>query len=179
MKRVKNKNIKTKISLFIFLPFLAVAIFCFGKNCLAEEVAPIITEVMYDPAGSNTGQSDWVELYNETDIRISLTKETFGLIDEEKLELGKDGKHYLNCHGIKSTISIEPKSYIFLVNDADDFSNYYPKIDKNIISDTVLDLSYLGDYLRLSSDNCQTFFFGIFLQKFLGRKRQWNDLGKD
>jgi hypothetical protein len=155
---VKNENIKTKISLFMFLAFSIVTFFCFGKNSLAKESAPIITEAMYDPAGSNTGQSDWIELYNTTDEKIILSEKTFGLIDEEKLELGKDGTRYLNCHGIKSDMTIEPKKFILLANDVEDFSNHYPAVDKNNISDTTLDLSYSGDFLRLSNDNCQTFF---------------------
>ncbi len=71
---MKNKNIKTKISLFIFLPFLAVAIFCFGKNCLAEEVVShlIISEIQ---TGGGTGKSteEFIELYNPTDLEINLS----------------------------------------------------------------------------------------------------------
>jgi hypothetical protein len=68
---VKNKNIKTQ--LYLFLLFLIVALFCFGENCLAEEIIPhlIINEIQTS-GGTGKTTEEFIELYNPTDIEINL-----------------------------------------------------------------------------------------------------------
>lgn len=113
---------------------------------------------MYDPAGTNTGHSDWIELYNPSHKKITIKKEDFGLIDEKDLKLGSDGKHYLNCHGIKEDLMLENGNYLILADDKSDFEIDYPDVAKSKIIDTILDLSSSGDYIRLSNNKCETFF---------------------
>lgn len=68
---MKNKNTKTQ--LFILLLFLILALFCFGENCLAEEIIPhlIINEIQTS-GGTGKTTEEFIELYNPTDLEINL-----------------------------------------------------------------------------------------------------------
>ena len=159
---------KNKILFWFFLLLIPTVFFGFSSGSLAEEDELIISEIMYDPEGTDTGKTDWIEIYNPTDKKITLKKDEFGLIDEEELELGKDGKHYLNCHGIKKDLEVSPGSFAIIADSESEFKNSYPDLDDISLYDSTFNLSSGGDSIRLSDDKCQTFFAEISFKKSWG-----------
>ena len=145
-----------------FLASLFLTAFLFRPDILisytSSEASIIVSEIMYDPEGADSNYSDWIEIYNPVEETITIKKENFGLIDEEKLELGKDGEHYLNCHSIKEDFEIKPGDFMILADNKDKFISAYPLADPAKIIDTTFSLSSEGDHLKISNDKCETFF---------------------
>jgi hypothetical protein len=176
---VKNNN-KNKLIYILAMPLIWSAVFIFSDLCSAETADYkdlIITELMYDPKGADTSQTDWIEIYNPTLTSVTLKKDLFGIIDEEKLELASDKIHYLNCHKIESDIDIEPKNYIILADNKEKFTSAYPDITN--IFDSTFSLSSEGDFLRLSNDRCATFFVDFSWENSWGGKDNGKTLEKN
>jgi hypothetical protein len=170
------KKTKTKCCLLGALIF-SVCFFIFPENAFASTDYLIISEIMYDPGGTDTGHTDWVEIYNPTADTISIKKENFGLIDEEKLELAKDGVHYLNCHKIKEDLSLPAGGFLILADNDAEFKTDYPAVSAKII-DSTFSLSTDGDTIHLSADKCATFFEEIKYVDSWGAKNNGNTLEK-
>ena len=123
---------------------------------------------MYDPRGTDTGQTDWIELYNKGTENIILSKYGFGLNDDSVLELDTSREHYLHCHELKESIIISPNKYIVLANNDVYFHDVYNFPFGVDVYDTVLDLNSKGDYIRLSRNNCRDFFLEVSYEKSFG-----------
>ncbi len=165
----RNKNFFLSIS-FLCWGFF---IFSFHFSLAASPKDLIITEIMYDPEGKDDGHSDWLEIYNPKSDKITIKKEEFGLIDEENIELGKDGVYYASCHSIKEDLEISPGEFIIIADNKSDFESDYLSIKSKVL-DSSFSLSSKGDYIRLSDDKCATFFISF------SYKNSWggNDNGK-
>lgn len=133
---------------------------------------------MYDPKGTDSGQTDWIELYNPTDKKITIKKEDFGLIDEKELKIGSDGKHYLNCHKIKKDLEIDAGEYLVIADDNKEFLNSYPDYLDDKILDSTFSLSSDGDTIHFSDDKCETFFAEISYEDSWGGKNNGKTLEK-
>jgi hypothetical protein len=174
-----TSNSKNKFIYILITPLFWLAVFIFPNLCFAESLDYenlVVTELMYDPKGADTNQTDWIEVYNPTSAPIALKKDAFGIIDEEKLELASDKTHYLNCHKIESDIDIQPKNYIVLADNKEKFTNSYPDI-KNAF-DSTFSLSSEGDYIKLSNNRCATFFIEFSYENSWGGKDNGKTLEK-
>lgn len=166
----KNKNSK----LFLILILLLAGFFCFARLTVAEENTSdlIITEIMHD---SKSQSDDWIEIYNPTNQLITLTKDTFGIVDEnkskDKLERNKDNTKYANCHRISKDILIEPDHFFVITKNDAQFSDTYSKIDNFV--DSAFDLSSSGDIIRFSNDKCESFFYEFKYEK------DWGDMNSN
>lgn len=129
----------------------------------------MITEIMYDPAGSNSEHSKWIEIYNAAEKSIELKKDSFGLIDEKDLKPGADGVHYLNCHKIDRDLVIEPDNFALLITDEDNFKKDYPGSSFSLAKSAFTFVS-TQKYLRLSFDKCATFPSQLDFSNFSGGK---------
>lgn len=154
---------------FIFLILFLTGFFGFTSLSAVGEENLIISEIMYDPAGSDSGHTDWIEIYNPTGGNIVIKKEDFGLIDEKELKIGKDGVHYLNCHKIKGDLSLESKKFVILADNDGEFKADYPGTAAAII-DSTFSLSSDGDTIYLSPDKCATFFTELNYESSWGGK---------
>jgi len=126
---------------------------------------------MHDSEGNNDNHSKWIEIYNTTDKKLSLEKATFGFIDTKDLKLGSDQKHYTGCHAIKNDIDIGSKSFIVIAEDIDKFYSDYPSLkDAGLTVDSSFSLSSKENYIRLSNDKCETFFYEISYDPSWGGK---------
>ncbi len=163
---------------FFYAPsaFLLVVFFVYTLTVKAGENELLISEIMYDPKGTDAGHSDWIEIYNDSDAKITLRKSSFGIIDESELVIGKDKLHYLNCHEIKNDISIEPGDYVILADNADNFLSDYREVVKEKIVDTTFNLSSNGDSVYLSNDKCATFFIQLSYENSWGAKNNGKTL---
>lgn len=137
-KENKNKKIVGVVILVLLLGF-----FIFYNKAKAGSDKIVINEIMYNP---ESGDSDWVEIFNSGDKDINLKE--WNLIDEYELEKNKKGDKYLNCHTItKDDFIIKPKEYV-VINKNDKYD---------------LELKYLSlkssekDAVRISDDNCGSF----------------------
>lgn len=137
----------------------------------------VATEIMYDPSGTDTGHSDWIEIYNFGSNKVEIDKNEFGIIDEKDLELGSDGIHYKNCHKIDGNLEIEPKNFIVIASDKDDFSSDYSGVGVKVL-DSAFSLSSGGDFIRFSNDKCKTFFVNFDFENSWGGKDNGKTLEK-
>lgn len=177
----QNKN-----KIFLFCRFFIYGLvfitgfFILEKICLADSDKTIedliITEIMYDPQGSDSKSSDWIEIYNPTDKKITLLKKSFGIIDEEKLKLSSDKTKYLNCHTISKDIEIDPENFAVIAQNENNFKSIYPKVEN--VSDSAFSLSSNGDFIRLSNNRCKSFFLEMDYNDSWGGKNNGKTLEK-
>jgi len=91
----------------------------------------IISEVMYDPPGSDDKQ-EWIELYNAGSDSVDVTKYTFS-------DGSSATKHGLNTppkNGGIGTLTMPPGSYLIIADDAVTFIAAYPSVE-NVIDSTM------------------------------------------
>jgi hypothetical protein len=124
---VKNENIKTKISLFIFLAFLVVALFCFVKKSFADEKHLIINEIQIS-GGTGKTENDFVELYNPTDSSINLK----GYLLVKRTKTGDSDTTIFSW---TSDTLITSKSYYLWANNKNGFSD---KLEADCNSDEII-----------------------------------------
>ena len=98
-----------------------------------------ITEVMYDPIGSNTGHQ-WVELYNNSADSFEF--------DALKWRFNDGSSHYLNN---KVNFIINANSYFIITGDKDVFLSDHVGFGGTVI-DTVLSLDKDGDTVSIIND---------------------------
>ena len=109
---------------------------CFATTCsivlpLSAHAQIIITEVMYDPAGSDDKQ-EWIELYNDGADAVDLTKWTFA-------DGSSATKHGLNVppkNGGKGSTLIPAGGYAVIADDATTFVAAFPSVE-NVIDSTM------------------------------------------
>lgn len=91
----------------------------------------LVTEVMYDPAGSDDKQ-EWVELFNDGADAVDLAKWTF-------TDGSSATKHGLNAppkNGGKGSLVIPAGGYAIIADDATTFAAAFPSVE-NIIDSTM------------------------------------------
>lgn len=142
---------------------MTAGFFLWGDPVFSSAEDLVITEIMYNPEGTDTGHTDWIELYNPTSSAISIPKSSFGLIDESVMTLGKDGTHYLNCHGIDRDLAVDPGAFVILADKAANFETDYSDNSSELFDGT-FSLSSDGDTIRVSRDKCSTFFVDLQYQ---------------
>lgn len=82
-----------------------------------------ISEVMYDPAGSDTNQ-EWIELYNSGDTSVDIAKWSFS-------DGSSATKHGLNAppkNGGVGTTVIPAGGYVIIADDATTFVSAFPSV---------------------------------------------------
>ncbi|MFA5777359.1 MAG: lamin tail domain-containing protein [Parcubacteria group bacterium] len=174
---MKSVGGKTFCFCLLIVLFQAAGFFVLPNIVLASEDDLIITEIMYDPGGVDSGHSDWVEIYNPTEEKIIINKDKFGITDEEHLELGSDGVHYKNCHKIDGDLEIKPGKFAIIASNKNDFKSDYLKFDGDVL-DSAFSLSSAGDSLRLSNDKCENFFIDFDFENSWGGKNNGKTLEK-
>jgi len=129
---------------------------------------------MYNPDGADTSR-EWIEVYNPTENKIEIKKSSFGLIDEEKPTLSKDGIRYLGCHEIDKDLVVESGKFVLLTNSKDGLKSDYP--DNTFNSYKVsFSLNNTEGFLKMSNDECKTFFLE---DKYRGDSKEGYSLEKD
>lgn len=159
----KNKNYLI-IAIMILLGFFIIRN-GFAEN-LRNEKNIIITEIMYNPEGKNSDNSDWVEIFAKNDLNINKDWRIFDE-DKNKLKRSKKSGKYLKCHIIKSVenkkfknneyFKIKKGEYIVFADNIKKFKNKYPNFN-GIIFDTTLNLQTRNnDAVMISMNNCLNF----------------------
>lgn len=116
--------------------------------CICGLTAPMlasaelrITEIMYDPEGSDS-KKEWVEIFNEGPY----------LVDLSTVKFADKSAHILNAppkNGGTGTMSIVPGAYVILAADATTFHSLYPNISQVI--DTAMSLGNSGATIGLGT----------------------------
>ncbi|MFA6285229.1 MAG: lamin tail domain-containing protein [Parcubacteria group bacterium] len=131
----------------------AIGIFCYAKPTRAADSGLIITEVMYNPGGTNKGY-EWVEVYNSAPAKISIPKNSLGIIDEPE-ERDPDGKLKNTCHTFDAELAIDPGEFIIITDNKINFQSTHQHYTGKIL-DSVVELLDSGDTIKLSFDRCST-----------------------
>jgi hypothetical protein len=151
---MKNKNIKI---ILMFSLLLILSSFYFKKNILAKEMPGnlIITEVMYNPEGSNSEHAKWIEVFNTTSETIFLNtvgNETSSGWKVENLKLVDSSNHYIYARE-DFPIEIRPAEFFIITNNVDNFIDDYPNLNNVVILKSAITLTnssvrfYDGDNL--------------------------------
>ncbi len=147
------KNKLYFLYIFLTLSILLPVFFVFIRNTFAQNGHLIISEIMYNPAGSDTDR-EWIEIYNPTDKKISISKDLLGLIDEKE-EKDESGKLQNTCHKFEDDLEIDSKDFAIIGNKKSAFENDYPD-NKALFLDSTLGLGNTEDSIKISFDRCET-----------------------
>ncbi len=159
-----RKNTYLIVLIIILLGFFTV------KKVLAESLKNekniIITEIMYNPEGKSSKNSDWIEIFAKDDFIVDKNWRVF---DEygDKLKRSKKTNRYLKCHSVKNAknktlkkdelFKIKKGDYIIFADNVKKFKKRYPNY-KGEIFDTILNLQARNkDAVMISLDNCLSF----------------------
>lgn len=119
---------RVKSALIGFLPLLFF-------SPIAAFAAPedfVISEIMYDPAGSDTDK-EWVEVFHDASLSATIQ----GGSSSKALKFfdgsGSSGNHNLGSTAYQGSMTIEPKSYLVLVRDGLIFKSLYPSFNGTVI----------------------------------------------
>jgi hypothetical protein len=109
-----------------------------------------ISEIMYDPAGNDSGR-EWVELYNDDSDPVSMTAGTKGWkFNDGSNHLLVDPAAAQNGGG-RGSLTIAPGGYVILSNDPASFLIDYPNGSFSVIKSS-FSLNNSGATLILSND---------------------------
>lgn len=175
---------KNKIFSFFFLGgFIFFVVFQIKNlfQCWAfYEKDLIISEIMFDPEGPNSSSSEWIEFYNAGENEIILQKENFKFSDEESPKFSSNNQRFLGCHSIPENIVVPAKSFFVLAENKSNFEKQkeYEEINPQIIFDSSFDLSSSHGFLKLSNDNCASFFVEMEYESSWGGKNNGKTLEK-
>lgn len=143
---------KIKITIFIFVaPIILGAFFIFSQSkiIMAEEASFyndfIVSEIMYDPVGSNTEHSKWIEIYNiGDDYEFNATKSgdlykisDFYICDGLNKTTGLCTKHYI--YSDTEDPIFKSKEYLVVAQNADKFMADYSGLKKPLKSALAID----------------------------------------
>lgn len=98
--------------------------------------AQVFSEIMYDPEGTDTGR-EWVEIYNNTDIKIDLSK--YKLFEAN------------TKHGIVFVTGsqlVGPGGFAVITDNAEKFITDYPNFSGNLF-DSAFSLNNTGEFLDI------------------------------
>lgn len=103
-----------------YISFLFLLLFCFGfSNILASNHIEIkITEIMYDPIGSDTNR-EWIEIYNNSDEHIN--------ISNLRLYKNETNNHH-NINIINNDV-LPPNEFLIITGSGSIFLEEYPEYD--------------------------------------------------
>lgn len=122
---------------------------------LAEPSALVISEIMYDVSGADSGR-EWIELYNTGPDNLLVTS-TWRFFDSSN--------HKINLY--QGTSTITSQEFFILADNAEQFLLDYPDFSGNLF-DTVMSLPNSSSSLALSFDNGDSYGIGEFYDSVWG-----------
>ncbi|MFA6308095.1 MAG: lamin tail domain-containing protein [Patescibacteria group bacterium] len=122
---------------------ILVFIFLFCLKAQASESDLVVSEIMYDAAGSDSGH-EWIELYNSGLENVTVSS-TWRFFDSSN--------HKINFY--QGTSTIASQEFFVLVDNGEQFLLDYPDFIGNIF-DTVINLSNTSSSLAISFDEGTT-----------------------
>lgn len=126
-----------------------------------------ISEIMYDPIGSNTQHAKWVELVNVSDQKIILkSSQTSSGWKIKDLKLTDSSNHYLYAPN-NSSIEINPGDFLIIANNPDNFIKDYPDLENIVILKSALTLTNATGFYKL------TLFDNAFILDTVFYSKNW------
>jgi len=123
------KNVmKNIIFIFVLSSSIAIGVFCWANFARAADSNLIITEVMYDPEGTDTGH-EWVEVYNNNPDSITIksgsSATSWRFIDQFQNNLPSTS----HKHTFSGDITVKSHEFLIISNNPDIFQQDYPDND--------------------------------------------------
>ena len=119
-------------------------LFLLARSVRASEVDLIVSEIMYDVSGADSGQ-EWVEIYNQGMEEVSLNS-AWRFFD--------GSNHNINFY--QGTSTIASQEYFILADNGANFLLAQPNYSGTVF-DTVINLSNSSSSLALSFDEGVTY----------------------
>lgn len=124
-----------KLYLFLYI----VIVFCVLGAGQRAYASLEITEIMYDPKGSNANHQ-WIEVYNDGSSSVD--------VDGAKWRFSDGASHYMND---KSSFSIPSQTFFIITGDKNTFLSDYSGFT-GLVIDTVMALDKDGGVVSLIND---------------------------
>jgi len=156
---MEGKN-KTKY-IFLYVPMTLVGVvFClFMAPVFAASDDLTITEIMYDPEDTDTG-NEWLEVFNrgteELLLKGGAASSSWRFIDQFKDGLPQDG----HKHTLSADVSLGPEEFLIISNNPANFLLNYPGYSGKIVKSS-FSLLNESSSLALSSDGGKSWFSRI------------------
>ena len=162
----KYKNVKH----LCFLMVILGGFFIYPDYTQAAATDLIITEIMYDPAGSDTDH-EWVEIYNAGADVVTI-------IDGSSTDSWRfnDGSNHTLTF-VQGNLTIPASGTAILASDAATFLTDHPGFTGTVL-DTVMSLNNTSDTLKLSPDKGASFFGELTYQNTQGGNGDGKSLEK-
>ncbi|MEK7581919.1 MAG: lamin tail domain-containing protein [Patescibacteria group bacterium] len=157
MKSLITKVIVFFIVLFLFVPLVQASVY--------------INEIMYNPKGSNSTHSPWVEILNTSSENVDLSG--------WKFDDGDVSKHVLNVppkNGGQGSLVVPAGGYIIFADNATNFLADYPSFSGSVIDTIVSPLVSGGTVALLDANN--SVVDSVTFSKDLGAYDDGNSLQK-
>jgi hypothetical protein len=161
---MRNKKFPSIAAIFA----VAIALFFAAESARAADNDLIITEIMYDPKGSDT-RHEWIEIYNSSSdeilIKGGISSSSWRLIDQFQDDLPVSG----HKHTFLADITINSHEFAIISSSPDVFQNDHPGDD---FSGKIIKSSFLlpndGSSIAISSNGANTWFSSVDYSSGLG-----------
>ena len=103
------------------------------KNVFAASSNLRINEIMYSPPQGDPG-GEWIELYNSGNEAIKISG---GAEKDAWIFIDQSGAHFLAKQPLSGSLTIEPKGFLILAQDAESFLANYKNFSGNLVDTTM------------------------------------------
>ncbi|MFA5127092.1 MAG: lamin tail domain-containing protein [Patescibacteria group bacterium] len=128
----------------LFLSFCLLSNFYLAKTSLAAPNDLVVSEIMYDDQGSDSGK-EWVEVYNAGNETVEILAGS----GRQAWRFYDGSNHTIDL--IQGTSTIASQEFFILASDADQFLSDHPGFSGTVF-DTVMSLSNSSSTVALSFD---------------------------
>ncbi len=153
-----------------FLAIFLGGFFVWPNFARAAATDIIFTEIMYDPAGSDTDH-EWVEIYNSGADPVTLVEGS----GTDSWRFFDGSNHTLTF--VQGSLTIAPGGVAILASDATTFLTDHPGFT-GMVLDTVMSLNNTTDTLKLSADKGVSWFGELTYQNTQGGSSDGKSLEK-
>lgn len=145
---------------FLKIILALIALILFGQRVWAASQDIIISEIMYNPAGSDA-DAEWVEIYNNGPSAAEIITGS----GANSWRFNDGTNHALIL--IQGAAVLTAQTAAVLASDAETFLQKYPQYSGTLF-DTVMSLNNTSDTLKLSADKGESFFGQVSYQNSWG-----------
>lgn len=123
----------------------------------------IISEIMYDPPGSDSDQ-EWVEIFNNATTSATLV----GGSVSGSLRFYDGANHTLATSAAQGSLLIDPQTYFVLAQDANVFKANYPSFNGTLVQVSGLSLGNTAEMIGFRLGSAGNIFSELTYQKAWG-----------
>ena len=135
-KKIVKTTVRGRLAFSMFILLLSVISYHSSVKPVSAASSDLrINEIMYSPPQGDLG-AEWIELYNSGNEEVKI----FGGAEKDAwIFVDQSGSHFLAKQPLSGSLTIEPKGFLILAQDAESFLKNYKNFSGNLV-DTAMDL---------------------------------------